>query len=146
MSVPRPGVAPETRFPLPALDLVIEHLLSSPVAPASSANETPPTRTSAPTLPSPSQSTFGPLSVTTQFSVGMVPSPPSPPTNICSSPTCHCKHRSYASKDMVNLSLVCRYFRDVIWRNRLRILKISADEDFKKLEKNVTSEYRGAVK
>lgn len=132
-------IPPETRFPLPALDLIIKHLIIAAKPPLAA-------------VFLPVQGPSPPRKHWTEYRLGEIPPPenyveaPTPLPHSCFNSLCSCNQPLYASSDMTSLSLVCQYFRAVIWRNRLRTLKISAAESFKRLEECVTKENRDAIR
>lgn len=64
--------------------------------------------------------------------------------HICS-PTCN-EHGIPWSLALTNLSLGCRYFREEIWRERIRKLLIKRDDDMQKVEVMIRPECRDAVR
>lgn len=133
----QPTIPAESRFPLPALDLLLKHIL----------------------LSSPQRSRPSPVLPTEEQMLKMKPSP-RPVNDLLPSSSMDpdkvkfrsdyslhgCSELWRSPPDAVsNLSLACHYFRDVIWRKRLTVLRIKASEDFKKLEGCVGKRYRDAI-
>lgn len=130
------AISPEVHFPLPALDLLLKHLVLPSKEQPTHASPSGPNNSSAKTPPSqPILSSLGSVLV-------------SEGTDMFSQSSLSGFSSAWRSPNdaVVQLSLVCRYFRDVIWRKRLTVTVISAKENLKRLEECVGKEYRDAVR